>query len=301
MEKLIEKIVINNFDAKIKSLKPLGGGFYGKVFLAEINTTPYKLIFKLYLYKGIAEKEALQIKTLSMFSKAKMPEIFLIDTNNINDVLVMEYIEGINAGFQKNIPVQFKENLANEMVDNLILFHSHENLNGFGQLNDTVFESDWRNYYYTVAESVLLKAENLYKNNSMDESIYNIMKSSYLKYDKIFYLPINKASLIHGDYNTWNILLTEDMQNISGIIDPFNCCYADSEFDLYQLDNANGKDFGLLDLYIKKQNVSENFNIKRVFYELFTEVNHYYDAERDMKNSNINNLAIDMKKIISSI
>lgn len=61
-------------------------------------------------------------------------------------------------------------------------------------------------------------------------------------------------------------------------IDPFGCCWADSEYDLYQLDNANGKGYGLLQRYAGKMPLSGNFEEKRCFYELYTEVSRYHDA-----------------------
>lgn len=93
-------------------------------------------------------------------------------------------------------------------------------------------------------------------------------------------------------------MLTEDLKNVSAIIDPFNCSYADREYDLYQLDNANGKEFGLLNNYCKKYQISENFVQKRAFYELFTELNHYYDAKHEIPKEFIANLAGNLKKFI---
>ncbi|MCL2426807.1 MAG: hypothetical protein FWD05_10790 [Oscillospiraceae bacterium] len=46
-----------------------------------------------------------------------------------------------------------------------------------------------------------------------------------------------------------------------------------------QLNNANGKQFGLLDIYATKFPLSENFQLKLSFYELFSEITHFYDAD----------------------
>jgi len=87
------------------------------------------------------------------------------------------------------------------------------------------------------------------------------------------------------------------------VIDPYNCCYGDSEFDLYQLNNANGKAFGLLEKYKNKQRVSENFELKMAFYELITEIMHYYDSDvipnQELVDSQAMRLkaAMDMYKI----
>lgn len=65
------------------------------------------------------------------------------------------------------------------------------------------------------------------------------------------------------------------------MIDPFICCFADAEMDLYQLDNANCRDYGLLEQYRQRVRLSENFALNNCFYELFTELMHYHDAHVD--------------------
>ena len=111
-------------------------------------------------------------------------------------------------------------------------------------------------------------------------------------------MPIERASLIHGDYNTWNILLDKEKTCVTAFLDPFGCCWADSEFDLYQLDNANGKEFGLLQCYAKKKKLSSNFYEKRCFYELFTEINHYYDSHVRVDLKAVKKLAMRLQEIL---
>jgi len=102
--------------------------------------------------------------------------------------------------------------------------------------------------------------------------------------------------LIHGDYNTWNVILDDDLTCVKAVIDPFNCCWADSELDLYQLNNANGKYYGLLDIYSAKFPLSENFPLKTSFYEFVSEINHYYDAKVDVRRSQVPEEAIELEK-----
>jgi len=199
----------------------------------------------------------------------------------------MDFIKGVNAGNVKNIPQATVKQIGNEIVDNLIAYHNAVNAAGFGQLDSKSFSHDWREYYKPIAINILQKSEKLLNDNKLNSQTFEIMKKAVNLFDGIFYLPITQARLIHGDYNTWNIMLTEDLQHVKAVIDPFNCCWADSEFDLYQLDNANGKSFNLLTIYSAKIKLSENFKIKREFYELFTELNHFYDAGIEIKKSNI--------------
>lgn len=125
------------------------------------------------------------------------------------------------------------------------------------------------------------------QSGNLDLTIFEIIDKAYKSYDDIFYLPITKACLVHGDYNTWNIMLNQELTDVVAVIDPFNCCWADPEIDLYQLNNANGAYFSLIERYKKKRQLSENFNLKNSFYELFTEIMHFYDAGKDITKSNI--------------
>ena len=65
---------------------------------------------------------------------------------------------------------------------------------------------------------------------------------------------------------------------ITAVIDPCGCMWADSEYDLYQLNNANGKHLKLLETYARKKQLSENYRQKMAFYELFTEIEHYHNS-----------------------
>lgn len=43
----------------------------------------------------------------------------------------------------------------------------------------------------------------------------------------------------------------------------------------------------MLDIYSAKSPLSENFILKNCFYELFSEIMHFYDADIDVNNSSI--------------
>lgn len=298
MQAEIEQIIKRRYDAAVLRIEPLGGGFYGRVFAVTMDKEPFQIVVKRYLFPGLAKKEALQIETLSRYARVRMPEIYFVESaeNGGCDAVGMSFIGGANAGNLKDIPPDAAKQIGNEIVDNLIAYHSATNAAGFGPLDSEKFYPDWRDYYKPVATEILHKASRLCMGRKLDRQTYEIMEKAVALFDRIFYLPIPQARLIHGDYNTWNIILTENLQHVNAVIDPFNCCWADSEFDLYQLDNANGKDFGLLPLYAGKVHLSENFELKRPFYELFTELNHFYDAGIGIENSNIPSQAIALQQ-----
>jgi len=301
MKQIAKEIIKKYYCTEPKTIIELGGGFYGRVFLAELEKAPYKIVLKVYLFNGLAEKEKEQLEILSKYAIIKMPKTYFTHYHDISiphDVLAMEYIEGVDAGLQEQVNEEYLEYIADKMVDNLIAYHSIENKEGFGEIGADTFVKDWREYYRIKVNDIYSKATKMFQNGKLNESIFEIIDTAYRCYDKIFYLPITKACLIHGDYNTWNIMLNKDLTDVIAIIDPFNCCWADPEIDLYQLMNANGAYFSLIERYKRKRQLSENFALKNSFYELFTEIMHFYDAGIDIAKSNIPSEAMYLKKQI---
>lgn len=300
MQHICESIVKKYYGITPNSIRPLGGGFYGRVFLAELGTEPFTIIIKIYLYPHLAEKEAGQLKILSAHSTVKMPEVFFIHTAESdipNDAIIMEYISGINAGDSDIvIPDNSRRSIAEAIIENLLSYHQTVNPKGFGEINAVSYEPDWKLFYKPKADAALWKAEQMKRKGKLDDYVISVIKKSRNNYDRIFYLPVKEARLIHGDYNTWNVLLDEKLTCIKAVIDPFGCCWADSELDLYQLNNANGKYYRLLDIYSAKFTLSENFPLKMCFYELVSEINHYYDANVDVEFSQIPEAANKLEK-----
>jgi len=285
MEQAVKNIVQRYYNEDPVQIKFLGGGFYGRVYAAALKQEPFKVVLKIYLYPHLAEKEALQLEILASHAAVKMPKVYFVhDSDDVipYDILAMEYIDGVNAGNIEPLPEQTKETIADKMVENLISYHQTINPKGFGDIGAKQYDTDWRVHYKKQAHSIFLNAQTMHLQQRLDDFIFKVVCKAYDNYDKIFYLPIEHARLIHGDYNTWNILLNEPMTSVSAVIDPFNCCWADSEMDLYQLNNANGKYYELLDRYKKKIKLSENFELKNGFYEVFTEIMHLYKANKDV-------------------
>ena len=304
MDSYAEKLTEKYYGQKPLSIAPLGGGFYGRVFLAELSRAPYKAVIKIYLYSGLNEREAAQLKILAGNSVIRMPEVYFIhhsDNEIPVDALLMEYIDGINAGGNIDLAPEIREKIADQMVDNLIACHRTIHPEGFGEINAGPYEKDWRVCFRRKADTIFPKAADMYAKGKISDSVYGTVQKAYQNFDRIFSQPVDTARLIHGDYNTWNILLNNEATECAAVIDPFNCSWADSELDLYQLNNANGKYYGLLDKYRAKVPLSSNFEIKNCFYELFTEIMHYYDADIDPAASGIpetaRKLEIQMKKI----
>lgn len=285
----VSALVKKLFGCPPRQICHIGGGFYGRVYLARLDGPPRRAVVKVYAKPELNRREESQIEALRPYARLRLPRIYGCHDSDVDipiDALVMEFLEGKNAGQAKNLPAADRQRIADAVVDNLIAIHSAVNPAGFGPVGSASYAPDWSAYYRPQAESILKKAVSMREKGALDAGVVDIMHRALDGYDQIFAQPV-KARLIHGDYNMWNILLNEEQSDAVAFIDPFNGGWADAEMDLYQLDNANGKEFGLLDNYRTKVELSPGFDVKKRFYELFTEVMHYHDAGVDVAHSGI--------------
>jgi Predicted aminoglycoside phosphotransferase len=290
MQKMVEAISQKYFNASPQKITALGGGFYGRAFLAESKDFG-AVVIKIYLCPNLAAKETCQLKVLSAHAIVKMPQVYFTHTADddiTKDAIVMEYLPGVIAGkADLAVSESNRRHIAETIVENLISYHKTVHPEGFGEINADSYNANWKEWYFPRVESTFHKAAKLHKDGKMDDDLFATVSKAYRSYDRIFYLPIKEARLIHGDYNMWNIMLNEELTDVSAVLDPLNCCWADSELDLHNLNLVNGKDYGLLDLYTSRFPMSDNYLLKMCFYDVFSKIMNYCDANVDIRQSTI--------------
>ena len=276
----LETIVFEKQKNTALGYKRVGGGFYADVYKFDYANAE-SIIVKVYKSKGIMEKESSQIQLLAKYALFPMPKKIWTHTADelfAYDILAMNYLTGENGGNAFYLNPNKKAKLAEQVVDNLIAFHNVHNEKGFGQIDDCTYYKTFNEYYKEKATDILRMAKVLNKEGQITDDVLKVVIEAVDKFDKIFCLPITETSLIHGDYNMWNVMIDKKNSKVTAIIDPCGCMWADSEFDLYQLNNANGKHLKLFETYAKKKKLSENCRQKMAFYELFTEIEHYHNS-----------------------
>lgn len=279
----------------------LGGGYYADVYRMYTENGVCPDVVKVYKTKGMMVQERDSLCTLRAHALFPMPQVLWTQPAEESypfDVLAMEYLDGQNGGGVRYFSKRKRKQLAEQVVDNLIAWHSTENPSGFGALCAKEFSSSWQTYYFERAQSILQAAEEMYQNGQCPNDTLQTMRTALERFDTVFSQPIRQASLIHGDYNMWNILVDKKACAVTAVIDPCNCMWADSEMDLYQLNNANGKHLGLLEAYAEKRPLSENFNAKCAFYELFTEMEHYYHSGHPIDKTRVQKQTDALKKYL---
>ena len=281
MEQTLRTAARRQLGAEPLSLTPLGGGFYGRVFLAKLPAPPFDVVLKLYLKPRLGAKERLQLSVLGSYGTLPMPKTLFLheaDGEAPYDVLGMEYLPGLNAGITHIPDEDARERIGDEIVENLVAWHSVVHPEGFGELDGDVFDPDWQSCYYRKAEKIFREAEEMAGNGRLTNNIYAVVRRAFARFDEIFFEPVPGARLLHGDYNTWNIQLNSEMTHAVSVIDPYGSCWGDPEMDLYQLRGANGEDFRLMAKYAQRMPLSRYFPLKDAFYEVFTEIMHYHDS-----------------------
>ena len=276
----VKSFVLEKIQADDADVRRIGGGFYADVYEFDFKNKE-ALIIKVYKSQGIMEKEVSQIQLLSRYALFPMPEAIWTHTANNSfsfDVLAMNFLEGENGGKVIYDNPAKRAMLAEQVVDNLIAFHNVHNPDGFGQIDSDRYYNTFNEYYKEKATDIFEMAKKLNRDGQLSDHVLGIVSEAVCSFEKIFYLPITEASLIHGDYNMWNVMIDEKNSKVTAIIDPCGCMWADSEYDLYQLNNANGKHLKLFETYAKKKQLSENCHQKMAFYELFREIEHYYNS-----------------------
>ena len=289
MNENIKAVVLSYDSTEPKIIKRVGMGYYADVYRFGYDNKD-SVIIKVYKNLGMMKNEVLQLHTLSKHTICPVPDVLWTHTANENcpyDILAMTYIRGTVGGLVRYIRKEKKNRLAENIADCLLAFHNIKNPDGFGEIGSDVRYETFNEYYRQRAQQVMPMAEALHKKGEITDYVLSVMKKGISQFDKIFYLPITEASLIHGDYNVWNIMVDKKNCCVSGVIDPCGCMWADSEFDLYQLLNYNGNGMKLFETYAKKQKLSENCNQKMAFYRLFTSVEHYYISGHRVKQRKI--------------
>ncbi len=262
-------IVKSQTGKTIESLKFIGGGSYGKVFRAEINGKPVAL--KTYRIKGSQNDEAEQLKMLRSNTFVPMPEVmFTYEDDNVS-LLAMSFIEGKNvlnpAFLLKNKTL--KSAFSNQVINGMLEWHSvtrHQ----FGTLSDPSYDT-WYGYYTaTMRDPWLHGLSSLANKGKFSKHSLDLLLEATELFDKVYKEP-NQAVLIHGDLNIMNMMADTKSFQLTGFIDPCGACFADREYDLFQLRNMWGDAFGLYETYKSKQTLSEYADFKVAYYAAVNE------------------------------
>ncbi len=297
-----QQIAFEQIGQKVKKVKYLGGGSFGRAYKI-VFIDGKKIVIKFLRAQDMLEKEVYDLDLLAANCSVKFPKVIFSQKAN-NEIPVdcygMELIEGSNAVFSLKLLLKSKKNrkkFANEVVTALHDIHCCKN-EKFGDTLSPKYNC-WLDFYKPYAKQILNKAEEMFAGGELPKKVIETMRAAWEKFDIIFSEEVSQASLIHGDFNIANMMIDKNLK-LSGFIDPLNSMYADLEYDLFQFDNLSGKWFYLRKTYIEKYGASKYCDAKCAFYGLFHEVYSYIKSGMFVKFI-MNPLVKNMKKRLAQL
>lgn len=263
-------ILAEQFNCKIKDVKFIGGGSYGKVFRAVLNDGRV-IALKAFRNDGNQAKEAAQVKLLSKHTSVEMPKILFEYSNSEIAFIGMSFIEGCNA---LNPALLFKSYtvksaFAESVVNGMLEWHSVKN-EKFGDLDNPIY-STWSEYYINEKQKpVLNELAKLVDKGKFSRKNLDFLLEATEVFNKYLSEP-ESAILIHGDLNIMNIMVNPKTMELKGFIDPSGSAWADREYDLFQFRNMWGDCYGLYDTYKSKVKISEYTDFRVAYYAAINE------------------------------
>lgn len=265
------------FHGGVRSCRKLGEGFYGSVFVVDTDQPPYRFVVKWYKHEGNNAREARQLKLLGRHSLLRVPEVYAVHPYGSDlpyEAMMMEYIEGENAGaLEIENPLQ-RDRFADRIIDNLLALHAVSNDQGFGEEGSAAMFPDWTSCYKAKVDRMHKEITSDRFRNVVSAGVMKTIRKSYECFHSVFREEPAASSLVHSDYNLWNILVDPDTKEPAAVIDPLEAGWADKEIDLFHLQNANGDRFQLLDRYRFRAALSEWFDVKNAYYRFWDDIKH---------------------------
>lgn len=264
------------FHAPVTALSRVGQGFYAHIYKASLDGAPHEVIVKCHQYAGRGVKEKQQLETLREHATAKLPEVYALYLPAPDfpcEAMVMEYIPGVNASDVAFPDDASRARFVDCVVENLLAWHAVSNPQGFGELEGP-FHRTWTG---CLGQRIGLYHAHLQRDRHgtvVSPYVMRIIDRSFEALDDVFSGASRVSSLVHSDYNAWNMRVDPATFELTGIIDPIDAGWSDCEIDLFHLPNCR-PELGLLERYLQDTPVDDAFWMRFKFYRFWDDVKHY--------------------------
>ena len=145
---------------------------------------------------------------------------------------------------------------------------------GEGKESEGPFHATWLECF---AKRIAAYHEQIHKDENkavVSEYVMGVIDRSFEAMGSIFQDANVSPSLVHSDYNAWNMMIDPTTYELTGIIDPIDAGWSDYEIDLFHLVNCR-PDLKLLGRYLQGKKVDESFWLRYRFYRFWDDVKHY--------------------------
>lgn len=274
----ITEVVRHELNCEVINCSKTGSGANGNVYKIEINVPPYKVAVKSARNGSMLIKEKEYADFILCKTDIPMPRTLFLNINkdeSQKSYMCMEFLDGVNANDAKLLfrGKKAKENLRDSVIENLEKIQSVKG-DKFGSYKSPEYEN-WHDYYRPFSQKVITFTEDEEKKGNIIPYVARIMRIAFDNYDKVFSEPIGKPTLTHGDFWLPNILVDRKSLTVTGVLDPFNVIWADSDYELFAIIAGLGNKYKIYDTYKKRHNISDKCDLKLEFYALFSEMYWY--------------------------
>jgi fructosamine-3-kinase len=264
---VLEAVIWEAFHAPLASAERIPDAALGYVYRVSFPSEPHQAIVKWQRHLGRSARQARQLQELRKHAVVKVPEVYLCDPER--EVLVIEYLSGVRADSVEPPDAAATERLADEIVQALLAWHRVKNPAGFGPL-DGPYYGRWVDYY---KERLISYHAEIHKEASAElrltDDVFEVADRSLERMEEILGHAHSEAALVHSDYHLANLLMDPRTFRLTGVIDPLDAEWADTELDLIHLEWPWGDKQHLLTRYQQRVALPEGFPLRYAFYQFW--------------------------------
>jgi aminoglycoside phosphotransferase (APT) family kinase protein len=272
----VAHLVTAQLGARVEQVYRIGEGFYALVYLVELDGGSGRAIVKRHKYQGRGIAEAQQLQVLRAHAAVHVPEVYALHPGSATfpcEALTMEVIPGINASQVVFPDERCRTRFVDQAVDALKAWHAVHHAAGFGEL-DGPYHDTWVSSFRERIARYRAHVGGPAHRAIISAAVMHTIDRSFEALDAIMAGASTRASLVHSDYNAWNMIVDPETYALSGAIDPIDAGWSDPEIDLFHLANCR-PELGMLERYLEGVDVDAPFWLRYRFYRFWDDVKHY--------------------------
>jgi len=275
LQRVVE-LVTGQLGSSAQHVRKVGEGFYAHVYQVELDRAPEQAIVKCHKFPERGKRETQQLQVLRQHATVRVPEVYALHPGSASfpcEALTMEYVPGIKASEVAFPDEQSKARFVDQVIEALRAWHALHHPAGFGEL-DGPFYGTWLGSFRQRIARYHAHVHGPAHRAVISEPVMHTIDRSFEAMDAILAGASARSSLVHSDYNAWNMMVDPETYALSGVIDPIDAGWSDPEIDLFHLANCR-PDLGLLERYLEGVDVDAAFWLRYRFYRFWDDVKHY--------------------------
>jgi aminoglycoside phosphotransferase (APT) family kinase protein len=272
----IRDLVASQLDASAGQVHKVGEGFYALIYQVDLDRAPGRVIVKCHKFTGRGTSEARQLRVLRQHATVRVPEVYAVHRSSPSfpcEAITMEYVPGHKASDVIFPDERVRLGFVDQAVEALRAWHAVQHPDGFGEL-DGPFRRTWLESFRGRIERYYAHVHERTHRSVISAPVMHTLDRSFEALDTILVGASTQASLVHSDYNAWNMIVDPKTYALSGVIDPIDAGWSDPEIDLFHLANCR-PELGMLERYLEEIDVDDCFWLRYRFYRFWDDVKHY--------------------------